>query len=63
MTRQIRVLDTESDNWHLIPGSHIVEGQNYLLQVVFDLHMYHGIHVSTHTYIYTSTHPTQIYQN
>lgn len=47
----VKALAPKPDNSSLTPGTHMVGGQNSLLQVVlWSPHLGHGMHVCTHTH-------------
>lgn len=49
MAQQVSV--AKPDDMSLIPGTHMMEGENGPQRLSSDLHMYHGMCVPTHTYI------------
>lgn len=47
---------TKPADWKLISGTHMVEGKNWLWQIVLWLpHEYHGMHACTRTHAHTLT--------
>lgn len=60
MAQRVNVLDVKTDNLNSMPGSHMVEREHELLQVVLRLpHMHQDMHVlniETHTHTLTLTH-------
>lgn len=54
MAQWVKALDAKPDDLSSVPGIHIIEGENQLLEVVLWLpHVYCGMHTPTYIHMYT----------